>query len=107
MGGWVYVIEAKGANLFKVGFTTAQPEDRLRQVQTASPHKLELLTAFSCENPPQIEAVLHQLLEQHAQRVQGVWFAHSREGMLDCMMHFFGGLAQRAGVVRFRSSSLA
>jgi hypothetical protein len=106
MSGWVYVIEAKGQHLFKVGFTTTDPEDRLRQLQTGCPHKLELLTAFSCENPPQIEEALHQMLERHAHRVQGEWFALPREEMLDCMMHFFGGLAQATGIISFRSSSL-
>jgi hypothetical protein len=106
MIGWVYVIEAMGQNLFKVGFTTRDPEARLQQLQTASPHKLDLLTAFSCKNPPQLEAALHQMLEQHTNRVQGEWFAFPREEMLVCMMHFFGGLAQGAGLIRFRSSSL-
>src|SRR5262249_38624309 len=107
MGGWVYVIEELGQNLFKVGYTTTTPLDRLRQLQTGNGLKLDLLAAFTCEEPEKVEKALHRLLEAHTQRMKGEWFALPREQMLDVLMHLYAGIAQRAGAIQFQSSSLA
>jgi hypothetical protein len=100
--GWVYVIEAVGQHLFKVGLTAASPESRLRQLQTGSPHKLEILAAFTCEEPQRVEAELHRFLGSYAgsQRSNGEWFSLTREAILEILMTLFAKLARgcsRAG----------
>jgi hypothetical protein len=106
MGGWVYVIEEMGQHLFKIGYTTNAPLDRLRQLQTGNGQKLDLLAAFTCDEPEKVEKALHRLLEAHTQRMQGEWFALPREQMLDVLMHLLAGIAQRFGAIQFQSSSL-
>ncbi len=101
MPSWIYVIEAVGQHLFKVGLTTTAPENRLRQLQTSSPHKLSILTAFTCSEPERVEAEFHCFLNDSfsdSQRSQGEWFALTRESMLEIMMTFFGMLAQGEGL---------
>jgi hypothetical protein len=107
MGGWVSVIEAMGQHLFKVGHTASDPQERLRQLQNGNDVKLDLLTAFTCQEPEKVEKSLHRLLEARTQRMPGEWFAMPREQMLDLLMHLYGGIAQQQGRIRFLSSSLA
>ncbi len=107
MGGWVYVLEEMGQHLFKVGYTTTTPLDRLRQLQTGNGQKLDLLAAFTCKEPEKVEKALHRLLEARTQRMQGEWFALPREQMLDVLMHLYAGMAQQVGAIQFQSSSLA
>ena len=107
MSGWVYVIEEMGQHLFKVGHTTGNPQDRLRHLQTGNGLKLDLLTAFTCQEPEKVEKALHGLLEARTQRMQGEWFALPREQMLDVLMHLYGGIAQEQGGIRFLASTLA
>lgn len=106
MGGSVYVLEEMGQHLFKVGYTTTTPLGRLRHLQTGNGQKLDLLAAFTCEEPEKVEKALHRLLEARYQRMQGEWFALPREQMLDVLMHLFAGIAHQAGAMKFESSSL-
>ena len=107
MASWVYVIEAVGQNLFKVGLTTNSPENRLRQLQTSSPHKLDILTAFTCSEPERIENEFHCFLDSHpdSQHSHGEWFSLTRESMLEIMMAFFGLLAQGEGLTLIKAPS--
>ena len=105
MANWIYVIEAMGQHLFKVGFTTTAPEERLRQLRTGSPHKLEILVAFTCSAPEQVEAQFHRFLTSYsgAKRAHGEWFSLTREAMLEIMMTFFAKLAQREGLTESKA----
>ncbi|BBO74356.1 hypothetical protein DSCW_17730 [Desulfosarcina widdelii] len=107
MGGWIYIIEEMGQHLFKVGYTTTNPHDRLRQLQTGNGSKLDLLSAFTCQYPEDFEREFHKLLEKQAQRMQGEWFALPREQMLDILLHILGGIAEIEGGIRFQVSSLS
>lgn len=44
--GQIYFIEAVGTGLVKIGFTNRWVSQRLRELQTTSPHHLQLLHAF-------------------------------------------------------------
>ena len=103
--GWVYVIEAVGQHLFKVGLTAASPESRLRQLQTGSPHKLEILAAFTCEEPQRVEAELHRFLGSYAgsQRSNGEWFSLTREAILEILMTLFAKLARGCSLAQIRA----
>jgi hypothetical protein len=96
-----------GQHLFKVGHTTGAPQARLRQLQTGNGQQLDLLTAFTCDDPENVEKALHRFLEAKTQRMKGEWFALPREQMLDLLMHLYGGIAQQQGGIRFLASSLA
>lgn len=106
MTGWVYVAEAVGQDLFKIGRTGGDPFDRLSQLQTGCPHKLDLLAAISWPNPEELEKALHGLLDAQKVRVIGEWFRLPRHQVLDMMMHFLASLLVRAELIKFRSSSV-
>jgi len=66
---WVYLIEAQGTGLVKIGISI-NPDRRVKQLQTTSPAKLRLVSAFygtiNCERR------LHSRFAEH--NVQGEWF---------------------------------
>ncbi|RMI44445.1 GIY-YIG nuclease family protein [Streptomyces triticirhizae] len=45
--GVIYLIGMDGSDRVKIGFTTGDPEKRLRQLQTGAPEPLRLLAVFS------------------------------------------------------------
>jgi hypothetical protein len=57
--------------MYKIGKTN-DPEGRLQSLQTASPHKLNLLHLFRADNATMAEEELHRLL--HSKRLEGEWF---------------------------------
>lgn len=71
----IYFIEAVGAGLVKIGFTERDAESRMRELQTASPHRLRLLTTMS--GTASDEAELHAALAHL--RVSGEWFRDEGE----------------------------
>lgn len=106
MTGWVYVAEAVGQDLFKIGRTGGDPFDRLSQLQTGCPHRLDLVAAFSCSNPEEMEKAFHGILDAQKVRVIGEWFRLPRDQVLDMVMHFFASLLVSTGKFQFRSSSV-
>lgn len=67
--GFVYFIRAVGTSRIKLGFS-AEPEKRLRELQTASPNRLVLLAKW-----PGTVAIERQLHKEFAEyRVRGEWF---------------------------------
>src|SRR5688572_19771645 len=66
----IYFIEAVGAGLVKIGFTERDVQDRLRELQTASPHRLKLVASISGDIND--ESALHKSFA-HLRQV-GEWF---------------------------------
>lgn len=85
--GTIYYIACPTTNRVKIGFTTGDPEKRLRTLQTGSPTQLTLLG----HEPGTLagEQELHRLFDVH--RIQGEWFALAHE----IELHFFE-VAKRA-----------
>jgi len=76
IGGYVYVIRSESGHV-KLG-SSVQPIRRLAQLQTGSPHLLELIETISVTTDPyEIEREAHALLDRY--RVNGEWFATSPE----------------------------
>ena len=71
----IYFIEMEGLNLVKIGFTERDPHDRVRELQTANPHKLKLL--FTMEGTLNYESYLHNMFSHL--RTQGEWFRYTSE----------------------------
>ena len=67
--GFVYVIEAVGRDLVKIGYST-NPLRRLWHLQNTNPDKLRLLLTIA--GPPEMEAQWH--LRFLASRERGEWF---------------------------------
>jgi hypothetical protein len=70
----VYFIEAQGTDLVKIGIA-AQPKERLRELQTASPHRLAILAEMPGGKPK--ESALHRQFAAH--RAAGEWFHRTPE----------------------------
>lgn len=68
--GTIYYIACREVNRVKIGFTTGEPEVRLRALQTGSPAMLTLLAVHS--GSLHEEAALHARF-QHV-RSHGEWF---------------------------------
>jgi hypothetical protein len=70
----IYFIKATWSSqtFYKIGFTSKNPENRLKQLQTSCPVKLELAKVFNgCRKD---ERRLHDYLD--CARVEGEWFKH-------------------------------
>jgi hypothetical protein len=74
MSGFVYFIVRPSTDSLKIGFS-ADPERRLRQLQTGSDEPLQLLAFF--EATFAVEKEIHRRLS--GSRMSGEWFQRSRE----------------------------
>ena len=88
--GYVYIVEAVGTEAIKVGFTSLDPEKRLRDLQTGSHHELKFIALFSVSKD--YERVIHDVLKKH--HIRGEWY--NREGLdlraiVDAAIKFYGG----------------
>lgn len=84
--GYVYLIQAKNSNRFKIGMSE-NPEARLMQIQTMSPLELELIGYYWSDSMYQEEQKWHTRLQEF--RVQGEWFQLSEvKGFLTSVEFF-------------------
>lgn len=74
--GYVYLIECDG--YFKVG-KAASVKARLNQLQTGSPHKMNLIASFKSKNCSEDEKRIHEILSDF--NVRGEWFSIPLEKM--------------------------
>jgi hypothetical protein len=72
----VYFI--KSENFVKIGFTSEKMANRIGNLQTCSPHELELLGAIP--GPKRLEDLLHRKFEKFNAR--GEWFLLSEEVLM-------------------------
>ena len=70
--GWVYFIQRADGGPIKIGFTTREPGERLKQLQCGSPDPLCLL-GFQMVWGISRERLLHKRFAEH--RLDGEWFA--------------------------------
>lgn len=79
--GYVYFINARGQDYFKVGYSGSYPEKRMFQLSTEIMFKLDLIGYLYCDNHRKVERALHRLLEPF--RMNGEWFALDLATLLD------------------------
>ena len=71
--GYVYLAVSRGSpGLLKIGHTKGDPQKRIAQLQTGSPHRIRLVHAIAVPNPLAVERRLHRHFA--AVRKQGEWF---------------------------------
>lgn len=79
MSHCVYFIEQERKSRplpVKIGYS-ANPEERLARLQTASPNTLRLAATIPCESEAEgrkLERTLHWLAEKKYRRISGEWF---------------------------------
>jgi len=69
---YLYVIHAKGTPLHKIGVTTRTPHERLKELQTSSPHELEMFHFVKTDVASELERELHE--EYRESQSSGEWF---------------------------------
>jgi hypothetical protein len=74
--GTVYVILSENG-FCKIGLTTGNLDNRLKQILTASPFRLKLMHSFPAPDCREAEATLHRKFSE--KRRQGEWFDLSRD----------------------------
>ena len=72
---YVYLIQVKDTNDFKIGRTESNPRDRLKQLQVGKPYELELRGVIETAQSSLQERQLHQQFASY--RVEGEWFSLS------------------------------
>ena len=75
----LYIIQSDKTGDFKIG-RSKNPQRRLKQLQTGSPHRLKLLLIV--ENQGTIEKKLHRRLQKYRSRRNGEWFDFDCAGSL-------------------------
>ncbi len=68
----LYVINGLGTTLYKIGYSAANPERRLNELQTGSPYDLKLILLTDGERED--EAKIHNWMEKKGWRIKGEWF---------------------------------
>ena len=68
--GYVYLFKCK--DLYKIGFTTQDVEQRRKSVQLGRKDKVLLVDCFWTEDPAREEAEIHWTMREY--RVYGEWF---------------------------------
>ena len=66
----IYLINAEGTDLYKIGFTNQNPNNRMKVLQTGCPYKLKLIDVFN--GGLAIEKEIHNTYKKV--RKQGEWF---------------------------------
>lgn len=68
----VYLIRAIGSDLYKIGFTARDVTERLKALQTSSPHTLTCLYSKRVSDGRWLERILHN--HYATKRMAGEWF---------------------------------
>jgi hypothetical protein len=71
-GRYVYVLHG-GKTFYKIG-VAASIENRIRELQTGSPYKMQLVAKKLYENPHHAEAKLHAAFAKYKGELTGEWF---------------------------------
>lgn len=82
---FVYLIQVEDTNICKVGYTKKKPENRLKELQTASAKKLVVASFYLTKRAAQVEAAIHntyssyQTREEDGKKLIGEWFRFDEE----------------------------
>lgn len=68
----IYLLQAEGTDLYKIGITGKPIEYRIKELQTGNGNKLVLISEFKTEFDYLFERTLHRHFE--LQKTEGEWF---------------------------------
>ena len=66
---------------YKVGFTSRETDDRIKELQTGSHSKMHVVQEYESINARQIETIMHRFLK--SKRISGEWFELTNEEALN------------------------
>lgn len=70
--GYVYVINCKGTDFYKIGMSKKRPLSRVSSMQTGCPFELDMIHMGVCDHYSLLEKELHKRYAKH--KVRGEWF---------------------------------
>jgi Meiotically up-regulated gene 113 len=88
--GHVYLlisIDSDGTELFKIGLSRSSPENRVKQLQTGSAHKIDILRTYQSKYYRKIEQWLHGKYSHLKTDSGNEWFKLSNQDVLDFGMN--------------------
>ena len=68
----LYVLQAKGTDIYKIGATRGAVPDRIKQLQVGCPFPLEVVCTHDAEDAFGLERGFHHYF--HDKRLEGEWF---------------------------------
>jgi hypothetical protein len=77
----LYVLNAEGTDLYKIGVTALTVEGRIKQLQTGCPFFLRTALVFELPTVTEAEGVLHNRFQ--GQRMSGEWFRLTHEDLCE------------------------
>ena len=77
--GYVYIIQNGETDIYKIGLTSGNPEDRLNQMQVGNPELLTLAHYIECKDMGKVEDGFHSHFARTHYR--GEWYRIDTEGM--------------------------
>jgi len=75
---FIYLAQQSYSSLFKIG-SSDNPEERLKQLQTANGERLELIETFETKNKFKLESALHRRFL--SKKTLGEWFELTEEDL--------------------------
>lgn len=87
----IYLIHCKFIDLYKIGIS-ANPNKRIKQLQTGTPYELSIVSIFDCKYPFKTEKILHNSLNSKKapenfqydfEHLKGEWFNLSVDDVLN------------------------
>lgn len=83
MKKWIYLIKADGDydTRYKIGITKKTPQQRLKQLQTGNPYKLEIVDIYQSEFADKIERTFHNIYNSN--NTHGEWFELDMEQIFE------------------------
>ena len=89
----VYLVRAGETDLYKIGYTSQSPRERVVAMQTGCPHRLKLVGAWKGSEDD--EKMIHADLE--SVHVRGEWFELEPDKVVDLCCNLTSGALQGGG----------
>lgn len=70
--GYIYLICDRSNNLYKIGVTRKNPENRVHKLQTGNPTQLYIVDLYEYKYPFRLEKMLHNKFK--TKRILNEWF---------------------------------
>ena len=78
--GYVYIIKCKNTDLYKIGVSKAEPNNRLSNLQSGCPYELVFDSVYYCNHYGLLEREIHKRYSK--QRYRGEWFKLNESQLL-------------------------
>jgi len=86
MSAYIYIINEKNSDYYKVGYSKNAPDARVTELQTGNPRTLRLVRSVEVEDAYRVEQLLHNVLGKW--HITREWFCITQSELHTAMMLF-------------------